>query len=245
MYESVRLDLKKRSDFLRYGYRCPKISTCRTGIFGTLIPAHDNTFSALNSAVWSGGSFIYVPKNVKIDLPLQAYFRINAEQFGQFERTLIIADEGSFVHYTEGCTAPIYTRAFAPCGSRRNHREERCPCSIHDRTELEQVSTTSSLSERARGKRRHGMGGLQYRLRHHHRYPAIYLTGRGARGEMLSIALAGNDQVQDTGGKMIHLASDTTSRVVSKSISKGGGQSTYRGIVHIAPREECEIIRRL
>jgi Fe-S cluster assembly protein SufB len=237
VYESVRLDLEKKGViFCDMDTAVRKYPLLVQEYFGTLIPAHDNTFSALNSAVWSGGSFIYVPKNVKIDLPLQAYFRINAERFGQFERTLIIADEGSFVHYTEGCTAPIYTTAslhaavveiIVKKGARVRY------------TTVQNWSKNiyNLVTKRARAEENAVMEWVDCNIGSGitMKYPAVYLTGRGARGEMLSIALAGNDQIQDTGGKMMHLASDTTSRVVSKSISKGGGQSTYRGIVHIAP----------
>lgn len=237
VYESVRIDLEKKGVvFCDMDTAVRKHPELVKEYFGTLIPAHDNTFSALNSAVWSGGSFIYVPKNVKIDLPLQAYFRINAERFGQFERTLIIADEGSFVHYTEGCTAPIYTTASLHAAVveifvKKNARVR------YTTVQNWSKNIYNLVTKRARAEENAVMEWVDCNIGSGitMKYPAVYLTGKGAKGEMLSIALAGTDQIQDTGAKMIHLASDTTSRVVSKSISKGGGQSSYRGIVHIAP----------
>jgi len=237
VYESVRIDLEKKGVvFCDMDTAVRKYPELVKEYFGTLIPAHDNTFSALNSAVWSGGSFIYVPKNVKIDLPLQAYFRINAERFGQFERTLIIADEGSFVHYTEGCTAPIYTTASLHAAVveifvKKNARVR------YTTVQNWSKNIYNLVTKRARAEENAVMEWVDCNIGSGitMKYPAVYLAGRGARGEMLSIALAGTDQIQDTGAKMMHLASDTTSRVVSKSISKGGGRSSYRGIVHIAP----------
>lgn len=203
--------------------------------FGTLIPPHDNKFAALNSAVWSGGSFVYVPKGVEVKLPLQAYFRINAEKFGQFERTLIIAEEGSFVHYVEGCTAPIYSTAslhsavveiFVHKGARVRY------------TTVQNWSTNiyNLVTKRAKAEENATMEWIDCNLGSGvtMKYPAVYLTGRGARGEVLSIALAGKGQHQDAGAKMMHMAPETTSRILSKSISKDGGRTSYRGLVHIA-----------
>jgi Fe-S cluster assembly protein SufB len=203
--------------------------------FGTLIPPHDNKFAALNSAVWSGGSFVYVPKGVEVKLPLQAYFRINAEKFGQFERTLIVAEEGSFVHYVEGCTAPIYSTAslhsavveiFVHKGARVRY------------TTVQNWSTNiyNLVTKRAKAEENATMEWIDCNLGSGvtMKYPAVYLTGRGARGEVLSIALAGKGQHQDAGAKMMHLAPETTSRILSKSISKDGGRTSYRGLVHIA-----------
>lgn len=237
VYESVRKDLEKKGViFCDMDTAVRKYPELVREYFGTLIPPQDNTFSALNSAVWSGGSFIYVPKNVRIDLPLQAYFRINAERFGQFERTLIIADEGSFVHYTEGCTAPIYTTASLHAAVveifvKKNARVR------YTTVQNWSKNIYNLVTKRARAEENAVMEWIDCNIGSGitMKYPAVYLAGRGARGETLSIALAGNDQVQDTGAKMIHLASNTSSRVVSKSISKGGGRSSYRGIVHIAP----------
>lgn len=207
--------------------------------FGTLIPPHDNKFAALNSAVWSGGSFVYIPKGVTVKLPLQAYFRINAEAFGQFERTLIIAEEGSSVHYIEGCTAPIYRTSslhsavveiFAKKGARVRY------------TTVQNWSTNiyNLVTKRARAEEGALMEWVDCNIGSGitMKYPAVYLAGRGARGEVLSIAYAGKGQHQDTGAKMVHLAPDTTSRVISKSISKDGGRSSYRGLVHIGKGAE-------
>lgn len=203
--------------------------------FGKLIPPQDNKFAALNSAVWSGGSFVYIPKGVTVKLPLQAYFRINAEAFGQFERTLIIAEEGSSVHYIEGCTAPIYSTSslhsavveiFIKKGARVRY------------TTVQNWSKNiyNLVTKRARAEEDAIMEWVDCNIGSGitMKYPAVYLVGKRAHGEVLSIAYAGKDQHQDTGAKMVHLASDTTSRVISKSISKDGGRSSYRGLVHIA-----------
>jgi Fe-S cluster assembly protein SufB len=202
--------------------------------FGTLIPYNDNKFAALNSAVWSGGSFVYVPKGVKVTLPLQAYFRINAESFGQFERTLIIAEEGSSIHYIEGCTAPTYRTSslhsavveiFVKKGAHVRY------------TTVQNWSKNiyNLVTKRARAEEDALMEWIDCNIGSGvtMKYPAVYLTGKGARGEVLSIAYAGEGQHQDAGAKMIHLAPNTTSRVISKSIAKNGGRSSYRGQVHI------------
>lgn len=236
VYESVRKDLEKKGViFCDMDTALRKYPELVREYFGTLIPPQDNAFAALNSAVWSGGSFIYVPKNVKIDLPLQAYFRINAERFGQFERTLIIADEGSFVHYTEGCTAPIYTTASLHAAVveifvKKNARVRYTTVQNWSKNIYNLVTKRARAEEGALMEWVDCNIGSGITMK----YPAVYLAGKGARGEVLSIALAGDKQVQDTGAKMMHLASDTSSRVISKSISKGGGQSSYRGIVHVA-----------
>lgn len=203
--------------------------------FGTLIPAHDNKFAALNSAVWSGGSFVYVPKGVKVTLPLQAYFRINAESFGQFERTLIIADEGSSVHYVEGCTAPTYTSSSLHSAVVEIFVKK----DAHVRyTTVQNWSKNiyNLVTKRAKAEEGALMEWIDCNIGSGvtMKYPSVYLTGRGARGEVLSIAYAGRGQHQDAGAKMIHLAPETSSRIVSKSIAKDGGRSTYRGMVHIA-----------
>lgn len=237
VYESVRKDLEKKGViFCDMDTAVRKHPDLVKEYFSTLVPAHDNTFAALNSAVWSGGSFIYVPKNVKIDLPLQAYFRINAERFGQFERTLIIADEGSFLHYTEGCTAPIYATASLHAAVveiivKKNARVR------YTTVQNWSKNIYNLVTKRARAEESAIMEWVDCNIGSGvtMKYPAVYLTGKGARGEMLSIAYAGKHQTQDTGAKMIHLASDTSSRVVSKSISKDGGVTSYRGIVHVAP----------
>ena len=204
--------------------------------FGSVIPPMDNKFSALNSAVWSGGSFVYVPPGVSVELPLQAYFRINAANMGQFERTLIIADEGSYVHYVEGCTAPVYTtdslhaavvEIIVKKGARVRY------------TTIQNWSTNvyNLVTKRARAEEEAIMewvdGNLGSKLTM--KYPSVYLMGRKARGEVLSIAYAGPHQHQDAGGKMLHLASETTSRIISKSISRGGGRTSYRGLIQVYP----------
>lgn len=202
--------------------------------FGTIIPPGDNKFSALNSAVWSGGSFVYVPKGVTVELPLQAYFRINAANMGQFERTLIIAEEGSFVHYVEGCTAPIYTtdslhsavvEIIVKKGARVRY------------TTIQNWSTNvyNLVTKRARVEEEGVMewvdGNLGSKITM--KYPSIYLMGRKARGEVLSIAYAGPNQHQDAGGKAVHIAPETSSQIISKSISRGGGRTSYRGLVQV------------
>jgi len=202
--------------------------------FGTVIPPNDNKFAALNSAVWSGGSFIYVPPGVKVDMPLQAYFRINAENMGQFERTLIIADEGAQVHYVEGCSAPVYStdslhsavvELVALPGSRITY------------TTIQNWSTNvyNLVTKRARAEAEAHVewidGNIGSRLTM--KYPSVYLMGPKASGEVLSVAYAGAGQHQDTGAKMIHAAPETTSTIVSKSISKDGGLATYRGLVKV------------
>ncbi|WP_319476258.1 Fe-S cluster assembly protein SufB [Marispirochaeta aestuarii] len=204
--------------------------------FGTVIPYGDNKFAALNSAVWSGGSFIYVPKGVKVDIPLQAYFRINLENFGQFERTLIIADEGSFVHYIEGCTAPVYTtdslhsavvEIIALPGARvRYSTIQNWSTDVYNLVTKRAVAHENATVEWVDGN----IGSKRTM-----KYPSVYLMGEGAHGEVLSIAFAGNGQEQDTGGKMVHMASNTTSTITSKSISKGSGIASYRGLLKVAP----------
>jgi Fe-S cluster assembly protein SufB len=202
--------------------------------FGTLIPFNDNKFAALNSAVWSGGSFVYVPKGVKVTLPLQAYFRINAESFGQFERTLIIADEGSSVHYVEGCTAPTYRTSSLHSAVVEIFVKKNA----HVRyTTVQNWSKNiyNLVTKRARAEAGAKMEWVDCNIGSGvtMKYPAVYLVGEGARGEVLSIAYAGQDQHQDAGAKMVHVAPNTTSRVISKSIAKNGGRSSYRGLVHI------------
>jgi len=199
--------------------------------FGTIIPSADNKFAALNTAVWSGGSFIYIPKGVKIEFPLQAYFRINSENMGQFERTLIICDEGSDIHYVEGCTAPVWTsdslhsavveivvKKDARC---RYTTIQNWSNNVYNLVTKRAVAYENSLMEWVDGNL-----GSKLTMK----YPAIYLMEPGARGEVLSIAFAAKGQHQDAGAKVIHCASDTSSRIVSKSISKDGGRSSYRGL---------------
>ncbi|MBI1872102.1 Fe-S cluster assembly protein SufB, partial [Candidatus Collierbacteria bacterium] len=202
--------------------------------FGTVIPLADNKLAALNSAVWSGGSFIYVPKGVEVELPLQAYFRINAENAGQFERTLIIADEGSKVHYVEGCSAPSYSSgslhsAVVEIVVKKGARVQYTTVQNWYKNVYNLVTKRAWVEEE--GEMRWIDGNLGSRLTM--KYPACVLAGRKARGETLSIAFAGEGQHQDAGAKMTHLAPETTSQIISKSISKGGGRASYRGMVKI------------
>jgi Fe-S cluster assembly protein SufB len=201
---------------------------------GSIIPPEDNKFAALNSAVWSGGSFIYVPKGVKIEFPLQAYFRINAERMGQFERTLILVDEGAEVHYVEGCTAPMYSSeslhsAVVEIVVRRGARcryttIQNWANNIYNLVTKRAVAYGDSLMEWIDGN-------LGSRLTM--KYPAVYMMEPGARGEILSIAFASKGQHQDAGAKVVHCAPHTKSRIISKSISKNGGRSSYRGLCKV------------
>ena len=202
--------------------------------FGTVIPSLDNKFSALNSAVWSGGSFIYVPPGVKIDYPLQAYFRINTENMGQFERTLIIADEGSQIHYVEGCTAPTYTSASLHSAvveiiCKKNSRVRYSTIQNWSGNVYNLVTKRAIAEEGAVMEWVDGNLGSKVTMK----YPSVYLNGENAHGEVLSIAFAGTGQHQDAGGKIVHNAPNTTSKIISKSISKNGGRSSYRGLVKI------------
>ncbi len=202
--------------------------------FATVIPAGDNKFSALNTAVWSGGSFIYVPKGVHVDIPLQAYFRINTENMGQFERTLIIVDEGAYVHYVEGCTAPIYSSdslhsavveiIVKPGGRCRYTTIQNWSNNVYNlvtkRAKAEAGATMEWID---------GNIGSKVTMK----YPAVWLMGEHAKGETLSIAFAGEGQHQDAGSKMVHAAPNTSSSIVSKSVARGGGRTSYRGLVQI------------
>ena len=204
--------------------------------FGSAIPAGDNKFSALNSAVWSGGSFIYVPKGVHVTIPLQAYFRINTENMGQFERTLIIVDEDAFVHYVEGCTAPIYKSdslhaAVVEIIVKKGARCRYTTIQNWSNNVYNLVTKRAICSEGATMEWVDGNIGSKVTMK----YPAVWLMGEHAKGETLSIAFAGPGQHQDTGSKMIHAAPHTSSTIVSKSVSRGGGRSSYRGLVHVNP----------
>ncbi len=202
--------------------------------FGKLIPANDNKFSSLNTAVWSGGSFIYVPPGVEVEMPLQAYFRINAENMGQFERTLIIADKGSKVHYIEGCSAPVYTSDSLHSAVVEIVVKEQAHVTY---TTIQNWSNnvfnlvTKRAMVEAEGHMEWIDGNIGSRLTQ--KYPAVWLMGPKATGEVLSVAYAGAGQHQDTGAKMVHAAPETTSKIVSKSISKDGGRSSYRGLVRV------------
>ena len=202
--------------------------------FGTVIPAGDNKFSALKSAVWSGGSFIYVPKGVHVDIPLQAYFRINTENMGQFERTLIIVDEDAYVHYVEGCTAPIYksdslhsavVEIIVKKGGRCRYTTiQNWSSNVYNlvtkRTKVEEGGTMEWVD---------GNIGSKVTMK----YPAVWMTGPYAKGEVLSVAFAGENQFQDTGAKMTHMAPHTSSNIVSKSVARAGGRAAYRGLVQV------------
>ncbi len=202
--------------------------------FGTIIPYLDNKFAALNSAVWSGGSFIYVPKGVHVELPLQAYFRINAANMGQFERTLIIADEGSYVHYVEGCSAPVYSTdslhsAVVEIIVKKGARVRYTTIQNWSANVYNLVTKRMAVHQEGVGEWIDCNLGSKLTMK----YPSLYLLGSGARGEILSVAYAGAGQHQDAGGKAIHLASDTTSRIISKSVSAKGGRTSYRGLLHV------------
>jgi len=202
---------------------------------GTIIPQNDNKFAALNSAVWSGGSFIYVPPGVRIEMPLQAYFRINAENMGQFERTLIIVDEGAYVHYVEGCTAPIYSSdslhsAVVEIIVKKGGRCRYTTIQNWSNNVYNLVTKRAVAYEGATMEWVDGNLGSKVTMK----YPAIWLMGEGAHGEVLSIAFGGKGQHQDAGGKVVHVAPRTTSVITSKSISKDGGRAGYRGLLQVA-----------
>ncbi|KAB8195100.1 Fe-S cluster assembly protein SufB [Nonomuraea phyllanthi] len=202
--------------------------------FGSVIPVGDNKFAALNSAVWSGGSFIYVPPNVEVEIPLQAYFRINTENMGQFERTLIIVDENSYVHYVEGCTAPIYSSdslhsAVVEIIVKKNARCRYTTIQNWSNNVYNLVTKRAVAYEGATMEWIDGNIGSKVTMK----YPAVYLMGEHAKGETLSVAFAGEGQHQDAGSKMVHLAPHTSSSVISKSVARGGGRTSYRGLVQI------------
>ncbi len=202
--------------------------------FGTVIPIEDNKFAALNSAVWSGGSFVYVPKGVKVDLPLQAYFRLNVANIGQFERSLIIADEGAQVHYVEGCTAPQYTTDSFHSGVieivvKKNARVRYSTIQNWSTNVYNLVTQRAMVFEGGTMEWVDANLGSKVTMK----YPSCYLMERGAHGEILSMAFAGPGQHQDAGGKVLHFAPDTSSKITSKSISKGGGRTSYRGLLKV------------
>jgi Fe-S cluster assembly protein SufB len=202
--------------------------------FGTVVPSADNKYSALNTAVWSGGSFVYIPPGVKVEIPLQAYFRINAENMGQFERTLIVADEGSQVHYVEGCTAPVYSTDSFHSGVieiivKKDARVRYTTIQNWSNNVYNLVTQRALAHEGATMEWVDGNLGSKLTMK----YPSVYMVGRGARAEILSIAFANRGQHQDAGGKAIHAAPDTASSITSKSISKGGGRAGYRGLVKV------------
>ena len=202
--------------------------------FGTVIPPEDNKFAALNSAVWSGGSFVYIPKGVKVDLPLQAYFRLNSENLGQFERTLIVVDEGASVHYVEGCTAPQYTTNSFHSGVieivvKKGARSRYSTIQNWSTNVFNLVTQRAKVHASATHEWVDANLGSKLTMK----YPSCYLMEPGAHGEMLSLAFAGPGQIQDAGSKMLHFAPNTTSKVTSKSIAQGGGRTSYRGLIKI------------
>jgi len=204
--------------------------------FGTVIPVGDNKFAALNTAVWSGGSFIYVPPNVHVEIPLQAYFRINTENMGQFERTLIIVDEGAYVHYVEGCTAPIYKTdslhsAVVEIIVKKNARCRYTTIQNWSNNVYNLVTKRAVAHEGATMEWIDGNIGSKVTQK----YPAVWLLGEHAKGETLSIAFAGEGQHQDTGSKMVHVAPNTSSTIISKSVARSGGRASYRGLVFVEP----------
>src|SRR5213083_870474 len=202
--------------------------------FGTIIPQNDNKFAALNSAVWSGGSFIYVPPGVEVEMPLQAYFRINAENMGQFERTLIIVDEGAYVHYVEGCTAPIYSTdslhsAVVEIIVKKDARCRYTTIQNWSNNVYNLVTKRAVAHQGATMEWIDGNIGSKVTMK----YPAVYMMGENARGETLSVAFAGQGQHQDAGAKMVHCAPNTSSTIVSKSVARAGGRTSYRGLVNV------------
>ena len=202
--------------------------------FGTVVPAGDNKFAALNTAVWSGGSFVYVPKGVHVEIPLQAYFRINTENMGQFERTLIIVDEGAFVHYVEGCTAPIYQSdslhsAIVEIIVKKGGRCRYTTIQNWSNNVYNLVTQRCRAEEGATMEWVDGNIGSKVTMK----YPAVWMTGPHAKGTVLSIGFAGEGQTQDTGGKMVHMAPYTSSTIVSKSVARNGGRAAYRGLVQV------------
>ncbi len=237
VYHSVREELSKIGVvFMGTDQALKEYPELFRKYFATVVPPEDNKFAALNSAVWSGGSFVYVPKGVEVPLPLQAYFRINGENTGQFERTLIIVDEGAKVHYIEGCTAPIYAtdslhaavvEVIALPGSKVRYTTiQNWSNDVYNLVTKRAHAHTNSTVEWIDANT-----GSRLTMK----YPAIYLRGEGATADIISVAVAGKGQHQDTGAKAVHLAPNTRSRIVSKSVSKDGGRATYRGHLKVSP----------
>lgn len=241
-YESEVIYKKLKQEWADKGVQFMDMSTALVNhpevfkrYFGTVIPAHDNKFAALNSAVWSGGSFVFVPAGVEIDMPLQAYFRINSVSMGQFERTLIIAQPGSSVHYVEGCSAPLYRKSSLhsavvelialPDAKIRYTTIQNWSSNVYNL-----VTKRAVAHERAKVEWIDGNFGSKVTMK----YPCIVLKGAGSQGQIISIAVASKGQQQDAGGKIIHLAPNTTSNIISKSISKDGGRASYRGLLKVA-----------
>jgi Fe-S cluster assembly protein SufB len=235
VYHSIRKDLEEKGViFLSMDDGLREHPDLVKQYFGTIIPSTDNKFAALNSAVWSGGSFVYVPKGVSVEMPLQAYFRINAKNMGQFERTLIIVDEGAYVHYVEGCTAPTYSSdslhsAVVEIIIKKGARCRYTTIQNWSTNVYNLVTKRAAAYENATMEWVDGNLGSKVTMK----YPAVYLMEPGAHGEILSIAFAGKGQHLDAGGKVVHGAPHTTSKIVSKSISKGGGRASYRGLLKV------------
>ena len=235
VYHNIREDLAKQGVvFLGMDQGLAEHEELVREYFGTLVPAGDNKYAALNSAVWSGGSFIYVPPGVSIDVPLQAYFRINTENMGQFERTLIIADEGSYLHYVEGCTAPIYRSdslhsAVVEIIVKKDARVRYTTIQNWSNNVYNLVTKRAVAYENSVMEWVDGNIGSKLTMK----YPSIYLMEPGAHGEILSLAFAGDGQHQDAGGKVVHVAPHTSSAIVSKSVSRGSGRTSYRGLVKV------------
>ena len=237
IFDSIEDGLKNHPDLFRE-------------YFGTVIPTQDNKFAAMNAAVWSGGSFVYIPPGVHLDTPLQAYFRVNQERMGQFERTLIICDEGASAHYIEGCTAPVYSTESFHSGVieivvKKNARFRYTTIQNWSNNMYNLVTQRALVHEGANMEWLDGNLGSKLTMK----YPSCYLVGEGAHGEILSIAYSGDGQHQDTGGKVVHVAPYTTSSIISKSISKGHGRSTYRGLCkvhkgahHARSNVECDAL---
>jgi Fe-S cluster assembly protein SufB len=237
VYHNIREDLEKLGVlFLGMDQGLAEHEEIVREHFGTVIPPGDNKYAALNSAVWSGGSFIYVPKGVKVDIPLQAYFRINTENMGQFERTLIIADEGSQVHYVEGCTAPIYRSdslhsAVVEIIVKKGARVRYTTIQNWSNNVYNLVTKRAAAYEDAVMEWVDGNLGSKLTMK----YPSVFLLGERAHAEILSLAFASEGQHQDAGGKVVHAAPNTTSTIISKSLSKDGGRTSYRGLLKVYP----------
>ncbi len=237
VYHKIREDLEEQGViFLDTDTALKEHEDLFREYFTSVIPAGDNKFSALNTAVWSGGSFIYVPKGVQVEIPLQAYFRINTENMGQFERTLIIVDEGAYVHYVEGCTAPIYSTDSLHSAVVEIIVKKDARCRY---TTIQNWSTNvyNLVTKRAIAQQGATMEWIDGNLgsKVTMKYPAVWLMGEHARGETLSVAFAGENQHQDAGAKMVHAAPNTSSTIVSKSVARGGGRTSYRGLIQVNP----------
>jgi Fe-S cluster assembly protein SufB len=235
VYHNIREDLAKQGVvFLGMDQGLAEHEEIVREHFGNIVPPGDNKYAALNSAVWSGGSFIYVPPGVHVDVPLQAYFRINTESMGQFERTLIVVDEGAYVHYVEGCTAPIYSTdslhsAVVEIIAKPRARVRYSTIQNWSNNVYNLVTKRAYAYEDAVVEWVDGNLGSKLTMK----YPSVFLMGEGAHGEILSLAFAGNGQHQDAGGKIIHVAPNTSSAIVSKSVSRGAGRTSYRGLLKV------------